>query len=176
MQYRLRGSVIFTRYYITWLGCRQPFISTSYSDSSINHLLHYLIFCNHARLNLRIQQVMSPAWLNATHAFYYQFRVKYALWRPCSSRLKSARKRVQASTPFNIHCLLLSLYKLKPRFSRATSLTSNLPHELPHELSVLRAACLTSYPLHKSSSYGASNTPWKRPIGTHDCNDSKDTY
>ena len=47
-------SVNFTRYYITWLGCRQPFILTSYSDSSINYLIHYLIFRNHARLNLRI--------------------------------------------------------------------------------------------------------------------------
>ena len=71
--------VIFTRYYITWLGCRQPILSTSYSDSSINYSTIYLIYCNHARLNLRIQQVMSPACLTQLTPFYCQFRVKHAL-------------------------------------------------------------------------------------------------
>ena len=34
------------------------FTPTSNSDSSINYLNIYLIFCNHARLNLRIQQLV----------------------------------------------------------------------------------------------------------------------
>ena len=169
--------VIFTRYYITWLGCRQPYISTSYSDSSINHLIH-LIFCNHARLNLRIQQVMSPAWLNATHAFYHQFRVKDALWRPCPSRLKSAWKHVQASTPFNIHCLLLSFTGLslvltsyqphKQLTSRATSrvtsraasravcLTSCLPYELPASRAIrFTSLQATGHPIHPEKGLSA---------------------
>ena len=46
---------------ITWLGCRQPWPQppTQIVNQSLNT---YLIFCNHACLNLHIQQVISPAY------------------------------------------------------------------------------------------------------------------
>src|SRR6266702_7111865 len=73
---------------------RQTFSTTSNSDRTINHSIH-LIYCNHARLDLRIQQIMSPAGLTQLTPFLSVFQVKHALQRPCSLRLELARKCVQ---------------------------------------------------------------------------------
>ena len=63
MQYHLRGSVVFTQYYITYITwynhmtqLSSTFTPTSNSDSSINHLIH-LIYCNHACLDLHVQHI-----------------------------------------------------------------------------------------------------------------------
>ena len=54
------------------------FTPTSNSDSSINHSSIHLIYCNRARLDLRIQQFASHLLINKDSVGKYSFHVSRA--------------------------------------------------------------------------------------------------
>ena len=158
--------VVFTRYYITyitwlyhmtWLS--STFTPTSNSDSSINHLNIYLIFCNHARLHVEHDWLWllclplpygSPSC--SCHRFQLQlYVVSAASVHHCRQHFAIHFMYIEALVPYKIDRVLILDCQARHSTTRAKK------HQRRHILIMGIAISKISY-----DSYG----PWSNPAVT----------